>query len=437
MRRLGRLAKRFPDLPIGGVDTEGLDRRDAALARAIEDAAVRRWLTLAHLLGWATRRDFRSLEPRVQGALLAGAAQLFFLDRVPAHAAVSESVAWMKRASGAGAAGLVNAALRALTRLAPEEGADQAAPVPLDPNRRDLLPLPGGGALALRESVFPEDPLERLALVTSHPPALLDMLRDRYGAGAMRSIALHGAARPPVILNTAWASSPLPDAPALAPHATPGHHIYQGDPANLASLLEGRRDLWAQDPSSSMAATLAQGRSPAVIADLCAGRGTKTRQLAAMFPDAEIVATDVDPERRAALARVFKGDPQVRVVRPRETSEWNERVDLALLDVPCSNTGVLARRVEARYRFSDEAAEALVGVQRQILADSIPLLTARGAVLYATCSLDPRENEGQAAWMEQWHGFSRATERRILPAGAPGEDASAWRDGAYATLLTR
>jgi 16S rRNA (cytosine967-C5)-methyltransferase len=247
-------------------------------------------------------------------------------------------------------------------------------------------------------------------------------------------------------LNTAHATGPFaPEhAALLIPHVLPGHHVFTGTHAELVGLLAARTDIWVQDPASSasMAAIADLPLAGATIVDLCAGQGTKTRQLAAMFPSATIIATDLDKRRFERLERTFGGHERVRVVpytsiRP----EFLGRVDLVVLDVPCSNTGVLARRPEAKYRFGPETLESVVGVQRQIIADAIPLLRdgtsggPRGRILYATCSLEPAENEEQAQWAAHWHRFAVERESRVMPTGGPGQPATAYTDGSYAALL--
>ena len=76
-------------------------------------------------------------------------------------------------------------------------------------------------------------------------------------------------------------------------------------------------------------------------------------------------------------------------------------------------------------------------IQRQIIADSIPLLAPGGRILYSTCSLEPEENEAVALWLGQWHGFGVEAELRTEPTGAPGEPGTRYRDGGYAALLAR
>ena len=86
--------------------------------------------------------------------------------------------------------------------------------------------------------------------------------------------------------------------------------------------------------------------------------------------------------------------------------DLRDQVDLLVMDVPCSNTAVLARRCEARYRFNLKSLSQLVDQQKQIIADALPYLKASGRILYSTCSLDPAENEEQAQWIIKWHNFS-------------------------------
>lgn len=433
---IARQARLWPDLDIEGLPDEAtcrLSPLDDAFAHALYDAVVRRWITLRYLLSIPLKVDFEKIEPRTAAALLCGAAQILFLTRVPVHAAVNESVNWVKSVAGVRAGGMTNAVLRRVGALVAPGDASRR---PRWNDGRDELPLGDGSALALAEPVLPEDPLARLAVATSHP---IDLLRGLSRSMALRDVrraALHGLVSPPVILNTAYAAAPLPA--EAVPHAAPGHHVFTGPYAALRAVLDARRDLWVQDPASSLAVESVADLKPSLVIDACAGLGTKTRQLAAAFPEAEIVATDVDLPRRRTLERVFAGHPRVRIIEHAALIDRAGMADLVLLDVPCSNTGVLARRVEARYRFSPERTGELISAQRQIIADALRLLKTgreRGRILYSTCSLDPRENEEQARWAVRWHSFSVSRENRRLPEGVPGEGAEKYSDGSYAVLL--
>jgi 16S rRNA (cytosine967-C5)-methyltransferase len=438
-RRLGGLAAAFPDLPPAALQTGGLDDRNATLAHAVFGAVLRRWLTLECLLNSALRTPLRQTEPALQAVLLSGAAQLLFLDRIPPHAALNESVELAKRLVRAGAAGIVNAVLRKMAglRAGPEAPIGNLA-APIDPRDlpRDALPLADGRWLPLSAPALPEDAMSRLAAATSCPLDLLRRWQVLHGVAEAVRLALHGLVAAPTILNTAHASSPLSG--SLTSHDRPGSHLFTGSRPELISLLDSRRDLWVQDPGSSRAIASIAHLRPLLVVDFCAGQGTKTRQLAATFPQAEIIATDTDSARYETLRASFRDAAQVRILRPETLMrEFVGRADLILLDVPCSNTGVLARRVEARYRCGREQLERLTGIQRQIIADAIPLLrtSPRGRILYSTCSIEPKENEGIIDWAVKWHRFRAESAATLLPAGLPGGRPAEYHDGAFAAVL--
>lgn len=424
--------RRFPDLELSVLRTDGMSPLDEAFAHALYDAVIRRWLTLSFIVESALDRPDKRPDPRTIAAILAGAAQLLLLDKVPPHAAVNTSVDWVKTRVSEGAGRLVNAILRKIARLLEEPGGVRRETYT---DKQDEIPLIGGGALALGAPILPEDTLTRLSVASSVP---IELLRawSKSSVREARRLALHTLVQPPVILNTSHATADLPQ--GTAAHTAPGHHVYSGTHAELSAMLNARKDIWVQDPASSLAVGSVPDLRPKLIVDACAGMGTKTRQLAATFPSAKIIATDVDMPRVRVLRGVSAHLPNVQVVAYDKLIDYAGKADLILLDVPCSNTGVLARRVEARYRFDREHLEKLASMQKQIIADSVRLLR-RGSgtcgVLYSTCSLDPRENQAQADWACRWHGFRQEREHTRLPEGLPGDPPTAYSDGSYAVLL--
>ncbi|MEX2217521.1 MAG: transcription antitermination factor NusB [Phycisphaerales bacterium] len=429
---LSEQAARFPDLLPAAPETAGLTDRDAALAHAIYDASIRHWLTLRHLLSGFLRQPFDALEQPLQAVLLSGAAQALILDRIPIHAALNESVELAKREVRPGAGGLVNAVLRKVAALRAGESSRPAG----WPDHRDLIPLGDGRARRLTEAALPDDPADRLATATSHPRWVIDRWMAGHGMDTAASLALHSLAAPPTILNTAFAALPLPR--GLAPHTAPGHHVFTGPRAALADLLSARTDLWVQDPASSRAIDDSRHLTPRTIVDLCAGQGTKTRQLAAAFPAARILATDIDESRFATLADTWRGHARVDALPfSALLARAAAAADLVLLDVPCSNTGVLARRIEAKYRCSDAQLQRLADLQRRILDQAAPLLAPAGRILYTTCSIDAEENELQAQDAARRLGLTIEHSRLSLPAGLPGDAPKMYHDGSYAALLAR
>ena len=453
--------RKFPDLSLEPLQTEGLSDRDAAFAHHLYNLVVSRWFTCQHLLQEHLNKPWREMIPPAKAALLVGSAQILFMDRVPIRAAVHESVGWVKSNGGLNTGKMVNAILRrigALVEFEPEVDLESEVVMPKpgermrEPemerrfrdrwtDRRDELPLPDGRALQLTAEALPDDPMRRLEVATSHPLGLLPSWAQHATLSEVRALALHGLASPPVIVNTTHATRDLPT-DVLRAHSVPGHHLYTGPMSDLGRFLSERDDLWVQDPASTLAVGSIADLKPKVIYDVCAGLGTKTRQLAASFPEAKIVATDIDLVRLAGLQKAFADHPRVEVIKYEELQTRSAVCDLVVLDVPCTNTGVLARRPEARYRHQPRRVDELIGVQRQIIADSIRLLpgagaSGGGAILYSTCSLDPRENEEQAKWARKWHDFEVTREHRRLPEGGPGDPDERYTDGSYAVLLTR
>ncbi len=434
---LARHAERFPDLLPDTLTAllreSDLDPREAAFARAIADSAIRRWITLSFLLQRFTTGPADRLEPGVRGALLAGAAQLTLLDRVPPHAALHETVEWVKRRVRAKASGLTNAVLRRIAESVPGD----IEPRPIWSDGLDELPLADGRARVLASAMLPEDEFERLGVVASLPTRLVAEWTDTFGRKQARDLAVHAITLPPVILNAQHARDPLLQ--YVEPHEDAGLFVYTGPRDAIGDLLSGRSDVWVQDPGSVRSLGIAGELEPRLAVDLCAGRGTKTKQLRAMFPHARIVATDSDTERLADLRDAFPGDERVEVV-PLDAIEdavGPDRADLVLLDVPCSNSGVLARRPEARYRLGPSQTRRLVRIQDALFDRGAGLTRAGGHIVYATCSIDEAENEDRAGEACARLGLRLVDQRRAWPSGAPGGAPTGHRDGGFAALLVR
>jgi 16S rRNA (cytosine967-C5)-methyltransferase len=419
-------------LDLSGPPDAGLSPRDAALSHAICDAVMRRWLTLDSLLSRFLKRPLTHAPHGAQAALLAGSAQLLFLDRVPDHAAISQSVLYARRRAPL-AAGLVNAVLRELAR-AIDRDADSAVPWSLED--RCVIPRADGRAVRFVRDMLPEDLVGRLEAATGCPRVILDEWTRQFGPEQTRSLALHSIVDPPIIINTAYLIGPRPD--DLTPHCRTGSHVWTGAGAALGPLLASRGDLWVQDPASSRAVPFAKAvvRAPgeSLIVDMCAGQGTKTRQLLREFPDARIIATDADRHRLTTLKGTFAGESRVRVVPIASLQAEGAGATLVLADVPCSNSGVLPRRPEAKYRWGTRQGRRLVETQREIIRQARDLLTRGGVLVYSTCSLDRTENEDQVRYAESL-GYALVAQERIMPAGLPGESPTVYQDGAFIAVM--
>lgn len=443
---LSRQAERWPDLDTAPVNTDGLPPRDAAFAHAIYDAALRRWITLEWVLNRHLRQPLSGMKPGARAVLIGGAAQMLLLDRVPVHAAINESVEWAKRHLSGSLAGMVNGVLRNVWRDILTQTSDDRLHSPTRraewSGSRFEIPLPDGGCRVLREPLLPEDPHERLRVVTSCPQALYEHWLGTHGEAITRAQAIHLLATPPTVINIAHRRGSLPEQlEALSvPHAQRGSRVWTGPRSELSSLLAKNSDLWVQDSSSSACvlglAEYAEAARGGKVVDLCAGQGTKTRQLSSVFADATVFASDPDEPRLQTLRHVAATLANVRVVEATEIATQGAGAALVLADVPCSNSGVLARRVEARYRWSLAQLDRLIAVQREILTTAASVVAKGGLVVYSTCSIEREENQQQAAWAAGL-GLELVRERAILPEGVPGGPDTSYRDGAYCAVLRR
>jgi 16S rRNA (cytosine967-C5)-methyltransferase len=189
-----------------------------------------------------------------------------------------------------------------------------------------------------------------------------------------------------------------------------------------------------QDITASLPVRLLNPEPEWAILDLCAAPGTKTTQLAELTADsAKIIATDIDAQRLKSVkentARL--GINSVNIVAYEEV--LNSKYDCVLLDVPCSNTGVLAKRIEARYRISSDAIEKLAQTQTELLNTAVEMLKPKGKICYSTCSIQKAENnELVQQFLRNNPDLELESELLTLPS-AEGFD----RDGGYVAIITR
>ncbi len=438
LRVLADQAAAFPELAPASPETSALAPRDRAFAGALYRTTMQRWLTLRHLVRPHTTRPFERLEPRMQAVLLMGAAQLLFMPGRAAYAVVDESVTWAKRHVRPRAGGMVNAVLR---RVAEHAAAGRIVNEPWRP-APDRIPL-DGGTLCLAEAALP--PLDALALhleaATSHPADVVARWLKTHGREAAVEVCRQGVLNPPTIVavepafeaSTAGSSGGEGDESASwVRHERAGFIVWRDDHEGLVRFLAGHPARRVQDPAAAAAVETCRDLLPAPthVLDYCAGRGTKTRQLAIAYPDAHVHATDADNARRNELRSLEPIFPNVRVVDPHDVADT--RYELILLDVPCSNSGVFARRPEARYRLSDRSLRDLAALQGRLLEQARPWLTPGGLILYTTCSIEPQENQHRAAAARDRLGLRLVRERATLPAG---EQAS-HHDGSYHAALS-
>jgi 16S rRNA (cytosine967-C5)-methyltransferase len=363
--RIWRKEKRFADSVISGLLAKAeLTPSDRAFAVELFYGVIRN-LTLLDF--WVACLRVSSLQNDVRDVLRLGLYQLFFLKTAP-HAAVHETVELAPKTQRT----VINAVLRAATR-----------------RQRELF---------ARANVQP------LFVRTSHPQFLIERWQQHFGAEHAQELCKWNNLPAPVyarinllrISRTEFLRS-YPESRPLTDHP----NFVEVDSLPSGALERGY--CYIQDPSTTIACQLLDPKPGERILDACAAPGGKTGYIAQLMQNlGTIVACDRDPERlrilkenmarlAARIVHLLRHDwtpghvpPEIASVAP---------FDRILVDVPCSNTGVMRRRVDLRWRLRRTDFDRMRHMQVEIIRPLIPLLKPNGALVYSTCSLEPEENK--------------------------------------------
>ena len=356
---------------IGGA---GLDGRDAALATRLCFGVLQNRMLLDFYLERLCATPLKKLEVPVLAALRLGAYQLLFLDRVPDHAAVSESVDLArKRAQNPRAAGLVNGVLRSLLR--------QRAELPAPPD---------------------------LATRYSHPQWLVDAFLARLGREEGEALLAADNGEPPTCAQVnplKTTSEALMSALAkrgveAEPHPWLPGCLLLRHTGSLEGLPEFQDGLfYIQDAAARLAVLAAEPRPGWRVLDACAAPGGKSFAAAlAMGDRGEVRSCDIHPHKegliQAGAKRLGLSCIRTEVLDSKACKEdFLDVFDLVIADVPCSGLGIIRKKPDIRYK-DPRPLENLPRVQGAILDNVARYVRPGGALLYATCTLLERENEG-------------------------------------------
>jgi 16S rRNA (cytosine967-C5)-methyltransferase len=365
----------------------GVTSANAALATELIFGVLRWRRLLDFLLDRRLKKPAAQLDLPVALALRIGLYQLRFLQRVPASAAVNESVELVKRARKTSAASLVNAVLRRLSAK-PSNQPDVAAMESLG----QLLP--------------PTMPIaDRLGILHSHPTWLVERWLGNFGElktaelleannrAAHLSCALHDTIQRDDVF-AALERAGLRIAPGQLLNSA--FSVSGGSPARTDSF---RRGFISIQDEASQAIPLLLGVQPGdVVLDLCAAPGGKTPPLVrGAGRNGLVIAADRHAHRLRAMRNQFArlGLEGVQIVELDAARElpFGRQFDRILVDAPCSGTGTLARHPEIRWRLRAEQLPEFHRLQVEILASAIKQLAPDGRLVYSTCSLEPEENE--------------------------------------------
>jgi len=399
-------------------DVHHVPPRERALAFEILSGTIKHRGTIDQVIRALGLSPTRRIEPILFDILRLGAYQLMFLDKVPQFAAVDLSCKLARLYGHQRQVNFVNAVLRNLDRAIETKDAPRSAET-----ATRWVPKTSDRGVLFRRAVLPEpsQTAKHLAAAYSYPAWLVRRWLGRFGVEELARILAAGNGRPTTVCRPNLVrlrreyglEGRLAAAGKLAEILSregaevevveePGAvRLIEAPP--LAQLPAFQGGLFQpQDVTSQRIALELAPAAGERILDLCAGLGTKTTQLAELALDqAEIYAADRQPEKlerlRANAARL--GLSSIRTVSLDELAQpaYQSFFDAVLVDAPCSNSGVFARRAEARWRIKEGDFAALARGAGELLDRAAELTKPGGRLGYATCSIDPVENDDVAA----------------------------------------
>lgn len=356
---------------------------DYAFAYDIAAGSARMALALDHVIKKMSTKQKTHFKLKEKALIRTAIYQHYFMDRVPAYAIANESVKLAKKYCHSTFANFLNALLRRLADEAPSlpEGND-----PLSLSIRHSYPL------FFVEQLLSNYSLEKtITILTAGNLAPVVMARVRTACPIGEDVELFSSSPKIICIRD--------KATLRRVAASPDYYIQNSTPATLIEEL-------AQ-----------QTKPPQSILDLCASPGGKLLAAHDHFPKAHLFANDVSEEKMARLKEnLVKYGVQADVsCGDGEKYPRDKKFDLIILDVPCSNSGVLNKRPEARWRLSQEALEQLQAIQKKLIAHAASLLAPNGAIWYMTCSILGSENEGLIGNVCRQLNLEASHLRTVLP----------------------
>lgn len=357
-----------------------LSAEDRRLAYEMVLGVLRWQLQLDHYIEHYAHRPATKLDLPILIALRLGLYQIRFLDRIPDRAAVYESVQLVKTYKRAGAARLVNAVLRQACRT---------------------------GRVDLCAQIEQEH--ERIAIGFSHPRWLVEKWISQWGREETIQLLQANNAPPGVAIRF----NPLKAAPeqtraeleqqglSLIPsvYATGAYRIERGLPQDYAAAVQSGK-MYIQDEASQLVASLLEVQPGMRVLDVCAAPGGKATQMAATMQNrGMIVAADLH-EHRLRQLQAMSARLGATIIHPVVMDGLEplaltppEQFDRVLVDAPCSGTGTLRHHPEIKWRLQMQDITTVAQVQVALLTKAATMLARGGRLVYATCSLEPEENE--------------------------------------------
>ncbi len=382
-----------------------LDRLDAALATEIVYGTIQRLNTIDYFLDRFVKNGMAKLDPWVRNLLRLSFYQLYYLERIPAHAAVSEAVNIAKRKGHQGISGMVNAVLRNVVR------------------QKERLVIPAG-----------LNAVQRISLAHSHPEWMVSRWMEQYGEHGAEQICASNNAAPKVAVRVNTLKQKRDKMMetmrraglTVVPSRLAESGIVVESGGNMAlTPWYANGDVSVQDESSMLVAEIVRPEPGSRVLDCCAAPGGKTAHMAELMnDDGEIWACDIhahkeklirDQAKRLGL-RCVKTLVSDAMDLPRHFPDHS--FDYILLDAPCSGLGVIRRKPDVKWTKQEPDIVDISALQYGILSEVQRLLRPGGVLVYSTCTIEHEENRGLIErFLRQFDSFEPdASIERLIPA---------------------
>ena len=377
--------------------------RDKNLLTELVNGVIRHRLSLDTLISFFSKIPLNKLEPWVLYALRLGLYQIVYLDKIPVSAAINTSVELVKKlVRRTDAVRFTNAILRSIERGIQNKSADE----PDVTDRQKALHRRGNTWCTFQHSILPnpdKNPSAYMAANYSQPEWLIKRWLDRYGKDKTVEICKINNLPPKVFLRINHRKiSPQEFIELLGKNGINSYAIDNAVVVDSIAVSEipgfSQGLFFVQDISAMKVAQFLKVEKSNAVLDMCAAPGGKTTHIAELLADTgRICALDISLKRlRLVQENCRRMGVQNVFIVCGNASEGNVpfhiKFDRVLIDAPCSNTGVLSRRVEARWRLKEDINK-LTTLQYSILKTGAAMLKPGGYLVYSTCSIEPEENQ--------------------------------------------
>jgi len=406
---------------------------------------LRNRTSLDRVISQFSGRRAERISLRLLNIIRIAAFELIYCPETPEYSIVSEAVENAKAVAGKKQTSFVNAVLRQIA----DHISNRQAKLSQTGPKRTLMQTPVAGCEF--DTDFLPDPKSQqadyLSACFSMPRWLITNWLGEFGFEQTYQICLASNRRPSIYIRPNILKTPMSQLldklrqQDIEAEAMPGQSMIKvKSPQAIVQLPGFTKGLFTvQDTSTAQAVIMMNPQSDWRILDLCAAPGTKTTQLAETTNDsAEIIATDIDAQRLKKVKEnaVRLGVRSIRTVSYDDIEKEAMRIgvfDAVLLDAPCSNTGVLARRVEARFRLKPQAMENIARRQAKLLTKAATLVKPGGVICYSTCSIQRCENSDVIGeFLQSNRDFELDCESLFLPSAKQFD-----HDGGFVAVVKR